>query len=295
MSDSDPSSTYFHLDCLQQSINKRRRRRTTTTTTTNSTMKFSTITVSTATAAIAFFGAPVSVSARKKHSKSGCSSSSSLEPYCYSPPADFEGIYIPCFATVIRDSASKSGDGTYHLCEGDLIHLSSQNFTKTDDFGAYVSTSVGVLEDPPVIDLGSFQGIANGNTLSMAAFGDGLYLFLTGAEPENVTQDLIPNNSPDRKICTMYAGNVMECTYFFTEYCSGVTEGGENPCDEGQQWLNTYAVEAISVLDGETCPDAPKTFCETKKPGPPTRRGLQDEGESSKKTPCPFLAGKMDD
>jgi len=190
------------------------------------------------------------------------------------------------------------------LCEGDLIHLSSQNFTKTDDFGAYVSTSVGVLEDPPVIDLGSFQGIPNGNTLSMAAFGDGLYLPPIkngpGGGPENRTQDLIPNNSPDRKICTMYAGNVMECTYFFTEYCSGVTEGGENPCDEGQQWLNTYAVEAISVLDGETCPDAPKTFCETNKiftgaVGPPTRRGLQDEGESSKKTPCPFLAGKMDD
>jgi len=181
------------------------------------------------------------------------------------------------------------------LCEGDQIYLimSIQKFTKTDDYGGYQSTSEGVPEVG--IDLGSFQGIANGNTLPMASFGPGVY---TPAGPWNPEPDLIPNNTPDRRTCTMFADNVMECASFFTAYCNGVLEGGESPCVDGQQWLNTYAVEEILVLDGEECPEAPAGFCGSNKLGGPpntNRRGLQDESGSAKKAPCPFLAGKMDE
>jgi hypothetical protein len=62
-----------------------------------------------------------------------------------------------------------------------------------------------------------------------------------------------------------------------------------------QIWLNTYAIEEILVLDGEECPEAPAGFCESNKivGGPPSRRGLQAESGSAKKTPCPFLAGAL--
>ena len=175
-------------------------------------MKFCTSAVTTATAIIAFFGAPVS-SKKKRYSKSGSGASLPLEPYRYFEPADFEGSYKTCFATAIRNSASSfGGEGTYHLCEGDPITVSLQKFTKTDDYGGYQSTSEGVPEEG--IDLGSFQGIANGNTLPMASFGEGIY---TPAGPQNGFQpDLIPNNTPDRRTCTMFADNVMECASFFT-------------------------------------------------------------------------------
>mmetsp|Transcript_19783 Transcript_19783/g.33725 ORF Transcript_19783/g.33725 Transcript_19783/m.33725 type:complete len:261 (-) Transcript_19783:162-944(-) len=260
-------------------------------------MKFCTSAVTTATAIIAFFGAPVS--SKKRFSKSGGGASLPLEPYRYFEPADFEGSYKTCFATVIRNSASSffgGGGGTYHLCEGDQIYLimSLQKFTKTDDYGGYQSTSEGVPEEG--IDLGSFQGIANGNTLPMASFGPGVY---TPAGPWNPEPDLVPNNTPDMRTCTMFADNVMECASFFTAYCNGVLEGGGSPsCVDGQQWRNTYAVEEILVLDGEECPEAPAGFCGSNEIGGPpntNRRGLQDESGSAKKTPCPFLAGKMDE
>ena len=182
-------------------------------------MKFSTSAVTTATAIIAFFGAPVS-SKKKRYSKSGGGASLPLEPYRYFEPADFEGSYKTCFLTAIRKAADSQFDGSYHLCEGDPITMSIQNFTKIDDYGAYQSTSEGVPEEG--IDLGSFQGIANGNTLPMASFGPGIYAV---AGPENGFQpDLIPNNTPDRRTCTMFAGNVMECASFYTEYCNGVLE-----------------------------------------------------------------------
>jgi hypothetical protein len=176
-------------------------------------MKFSTSAVTTATAIIAFFGAPVS-SKKKRYSKSGGGASLPLEPYRYFEPADFEGSYKTCFATAIRKAADSQFDGSYHLCEGDPITMSIQNFTKIDDYGAYQSTSEGVPEEG--IDLGSFQGIANGNTLPMASFGPGIYAA--------TLLELIPNNTPDRRTCTMFAGNVMECASFYTEYCNGVLE-----------------------------------------------------------------------
>ena len=259
-------------------------------------MKFCTSVVTTATAIIAFFGAPVS--SKKRFSKSGGGASLPLEPYRYFEPADFEGSYKTCFATVIRNSSPPRFDGTYHLCEGDPITVSLQNFTKTDDYGGYQSTSVlsGGVPEIGKSDLGSFQGIANGNTLPMAAFGVGIY---NPAGQHNEFQpDLIPNNTPDRRTCTMFADNVMECASFFTEYCNGVLENGTSPCVDGQQWLNTYAIEEILVLDGEECPEAPAGFCESNRivfPSFPSRRGLRDESGSAKKTPCPFLAGKMDE
>eukprot|EP00985_Skeletonema_marinoi_P012073 scaffold5759_cov93-Skeletonema_marinoi.AAC.2 len=174
-----------------------------------------------------------------------------------------------------------------NLYTGDPITVSLQKFTKTDDYGGYQSTSEGVPEEG--IDLGSFQGIANGNTLPMASFGPGFYSV--------VVPELIPNNTPDRRTCTMFADNVIECASFYTEYCTGVLEDGESPCVDGQQWLNTYAIEEILVLDGEECPEAPAGFCESNKIEIvfPSRRGLQAESGSAKKTPCPFLAGKMDE
>ena len=51
-------------------------------------MKFSTSAVTTATAIIAFFGAPVSSKKRRNSKKS-----LPLEPYSYFEPADFEGSY----------------------------------------------------------------------------------------------------------------------------------------------------------------------------------------------------------
>ena len=116
-------------------------------------MKFSTSAVTTATAIIAFFGAPVS-SKKKRYSKSGSGASLPLEPYRYFEPADFEGSYKTCFATVIRNSTSSfGGEGTYHLCEGDPITMSIQKFTKTDGYGGYQSASEGVPEEGITSDL----------------------------------------------------------------------------------------------------------------------------------------------
>jgi hypothetical protein len=210
-----------------------------------------------------------------------------LEPYRYFEPADFEGSYKTCFATAIRKAADSQFDGSYHLCENDPYVMSIQNFTKIDDYGAYQSTSEGVPEEG--IDLGSFQGIANGNTLPMAAFGPGINSVNFG----NGTY-LLPNDSPDSRTCTMFAGKVMKCVSFYSEYCTGVLENGTSSCEEGQTWLNTYAIEKILVLDGDECPEAPAAdFCGTYNPN---RRGLQDESGSGsvKKTACPFLAEKMD-
>jgi hypothetical protein len=79
-----------------------------------------------------------------------------LEPHSYFKPADFEGSDKTCSATVtvIRNSSPSRLDGTYHLCEGDPIEMSIQNFTKTDEYGAYQSTSEGVLNGESM-DLGS--------------------------------------------------------------------------------------------------------------------------------------------
>jgi hypothetical protein len=259
-------------------------------------MKFSTISVTSATT-LAFTGAFVSASTKSSKSKS-CSSKSSksdLEPYCYSSPADFEGVYKTCWATVIRSSATKIMEGTFHMCEDKgYFKLSLQNFTKTDDYGAYASTS----KINTGLDLGSFQGVANGNTLPMAAFGAGIEILPVPPFFEGGTA---PNDSPDYQTCTMHAGNVMECSSFHTEYCAQGSElfGCAN-VPEGTSWLNTYSIKNVLVPDGDECPEAPELFCDTNKIGPPpmapSRRGLLEVKESgNNKSPCPFMAGKMDE
>ena len=53
----------------------------------------------------------------------------------------------------------------------------------------------------------------------------------------------------------MFAGNVMECDSFYTEYYNGVLEDGASPCEEGQIWLNTYAVRRSLCSAAKSAPN----------------------------------------
>ena len=240
-----------------------------------------------AAAAIASTSSFVGVHASTKSGKGSCSSPPKLEKFCAEEPANFEGTYNICYANVIREATIASG--VYHVCpngEGDSVEV----FTPLDSYGAYTSNLVvgGLVGD----FLGggsikfSYQGIAQGNSIKMTSYGDGL----KDGDGNTIRQ----NETPDTEECTLYGEGILKCIAQQTEYCgsSDNSQGPANNSCEVGTWLHTYTVETISALEGSECPPAPAGFCESGTPVGGASRKLQEEGEEASH-PCPILNGKM--
>ena len=250
-----------------------------------------------AAAAIAATSSFVGVHASTSTSKSGkgsCSSSPKLEKFCYEEPANFEGAYNTCYSSALREAATgydpPGTTGVFHFCldgEGRNGELGSSGdvFKKLDEYGAYEAITTGSLTGVQVGQW-KFQGIAQGNTIKMTSFGGGAV---------NATGDVIlPNETPDTQECTLYDEGILKCMNYFEEYCGPNTATNAFfpfNCEVGE-WLMSYTIETVSVLEGSECPPAPAGFCDNYVPG----RKLQEEEkeeEDNEAIPCPFLNKNM--
>ena len=283
-------------------------------------MKFSAIVSS---AAVAIGG--TSVQARKRgNSKSPKSSDASLEEYCYTEPANFEGVYDTCWYSVIRNSFSGFDTGTFHVCfdenTPDWVNNRGRSvLTKTDAYGAY--QSVTMFNPVEFVDNLAIQhqGFAKGDTISLTTFGvGGIPVNSTTDTPidnsnsTNATEILTNNDLPDSKVCKLRKGGIMECTDTVIEYCSpaSLLDFTKLFC-EGRigQWMVSYTLYSVFARDIANCPSPPEGFCKTNPVpplhpldpnnpnGPPsfgTSRHLEDNGDGSRH-PCPVLAAGMDD
>lgn len=234
-----------------------------------------------------------------------------LGEYKFTEPADFNGVYHYCRYSIIRSSSTGIQTGNFHACIG---HENTPSWVggnslfileQEDEFGAYKGVVVDnqdvVVEFPDIesLTMGRFQGFANGNTLSLNSIGVGV----TG--PGGVLLNI--NDSPDTNVCTLFDNGILECTTILTEYCTQATIEDDFTApfcqDREGEWLNTYSIKSIQVMDGFECPDPPPRFCETN-PLPdfhpldpdanntdstPDARRLDDEEEESLH-PCPILA-----
>ena len=220
-----------------------------------------------------------SSSSTSKSGKGSCSSSPKLEKFCNEEPANFAGNYDVCYSNVIRNSASGFRDGVSHRCDTDNLQAV---FTALDSYGAYetsfVDLGAGVVPGEDL--LWKFQGIAQGNTIKMTSFGGGVV---------NFDGDIIlPNETPDTNECTLYDDGILKCITYFEEYCGPNTANETflpSDCEDGE-WLVTYTIESVAVLEGFECPEAPAGFCDDERPD----RKLQEEEASHL---CPILNGKM--
>ena len=255
-------------------------------------MKFS-IAAAAIAATSSFVGVGVHASTSTSNSKSGkgsCSSSPKLEKFCNEEPANFEGTRKICYSNIIREAASGLQTGAYHVCpngEGD----SDVVFKPLDSYGAYESTLIigggflGNLGGGSVSF--SYQGIAQGNTIKMTSYGDGL----KDGDGNTIRQ----NETPDTEECTIYDDGILKCIAQHNEYCgsSDDSQGPDIDCEVGT-WLKTYTIETISALEGFDCPEPPVGFCESgDRPGPPSRKLQEEEEEENKVTPCPFFNKNM--
>ena len=121
------------------------------------------------------------------------------------------------------------------------------------------------------------------------------------------------NDSPDTMTCDIYKDGILECTSALTEYCTpaSMEDNFTAPFCQGRegQWLNTYSMKSIQVMDGFECPVPPTGFCETNPfpnfhpldilnpnntdiPVNVLTRRLDDKEEESFH-PCPILAAQM--
>ncbi len=98
---------------------------------------------------------------------------------------------------------------------------------------------------------------------------------------------VLPNDHPDTQECTRYDDDIMKCILYFTEYCGNETSNHTSlpsACKVGD-WLMTYTVESVLVLDGSTCPEAPIGFCDD----PFTQGRKLQEDEKGEAILCPFM------
>lgn len=225
----------------------------------------------------------------------------SLKPYSYTPPADFSGMYYPCFASITRNSASGILPGVYHYCPKDtddvlynfVEDLLQLNITSKDAFGAYYASNEYDLEEefPPQffgdIKMTPWEGQARGNKLFMDTYG-------AGSTSEGVLER--PNDTPDHKECSLFQSNVLECLTTLEEYCT-LVEGVEESSickDKDGQWQYTYEIWLVSAQDLEDCPAAPENFCDSN-PIPTAagafERHLKDEAkqDEEERATCPLL------
>lgn len=224
-----------------------------------------------------------------KCSKSSCSSSPKLEKFCNEAPADFAGTYNICYANIVREAGIASG--AYHACLNGEVD-SAEVFKPLDEYGAYESTLVvggsilgGLVGGDGSISF-SYQGIAQGNSIKMTSYGDGV----KDGDGNTIRQ----NETPDTEECTLYGYGILKCIARQTEYC-GASDNSQGPvndsCEVGT-WLHTYTIETISALEGFDCPEPPAGFCESGTPFGDGRK-LQEEEEEGASHPCPLLNGKM--
>ena len=168
--------------------------------------------------------------------------------------------------------------------------------------------------------MGGWQGFAKVNTLNLNSFGVGTSFVAPELNITNSTR-VFYNDSPDTMTCDIYKDGILECTSALTEYCTpaSMEDNFTAPFCQGRegQWLNTYSIKSISVLEGFEfeCPSPPPGFCEstTLLTGPPiqilvgivnnfnvnavgggTRRLSGEEGEIlSHSHSCPIMAAQM--
>ena len=250
-------------------------------------MKFS-IAAAAIAATSSFVGVHASTSTAKS-GKGSCSSSPKLEKFCYEEPADLEGTYNLCYASVLRE-ATTGPTGTFRFCpNGNDESGKGDVFKKLDEYGAYEAITTGSLTGVQVGQW-KFQGIAQGNTIKMTSFGGGAV---------NATGDVIlPNETPDTQECTLYDDGILKCMNYFEEYCGPDAANNTffpSNCEVGE-WLMSYTIETVSVLKGFDCPEPPKGFCDVPYtpdgPSPGFGRKLQEEDEEASHL-CPFLNGNM--
>jgi hypothetical protein len=259
-------------------------------------------TVTTA-AAVAIGGTSVMVQAKKradtKSSKSDGEGEDSLKEYSYTKPANFEGVYHTCRTSIIRNSATGIGTGTFHTCFDEntpsWFKRGTLNFTQTDAYGAYQVESI--FDPVNFVDnmVTKSQGFAKGDTIHLTTFGKGSITAVT-----DVVQHIIHNDTPDTTVCQLKKGRILECTQTLSEFCSpeSLNDFTFPFCkDNVGQWLNTYTLDIVLATDIANCPAPPGDFCETN-PVPPihpldhNNRHLEDdEDDDGNRHPCPVLAG----
>ena len=201
------------------------------------------------------------------------------------------------YKTVIRNSANGRINGAIPFCL-DQKGFFSDVFTPLDDYGAYDLAVVATIEPgnrifpvaAPVKWETSFQGVALGNTLKMTSYGEGV--------TDETGEVFHPNYTPDTQECTLYDDDIMQCTTIFTEYCGPDSANSTilpSDCEVGD-WVNTYTIQKVAVLEGSACPEPPTGFCDqTGFPGggQPGRKLQEDEEEEEASHPCPLLNGNM--
>ncbi len=229
-----------------------------------------------------------SSSSTSKSGKGSCSSSPKLEKFCNEEPANFEGRYNLCYQNVIRNAAS-GPTGSIHQCFDETLGLDYDRvFTALDGYGAYeaVINANNFLPSLPGRETLNYQGIAQGNSIKMTTYGGGF---------QNENGDIVlPNESPDTQECTRYEEGKLKCMMYFQEYCGPSTANATIPIDcQVGEWLMTYTIEAVLVLEGFECPEPPKGFCESNQPAFGPGRKLQEEEEENEVSPCPFMNKKM--
>lgn len=172
-------------------------------------------------------------------------------------------------------------------------------FTKTDAYGAYQVE--GIFD--PVEFVGDMvahhQGVAKGDTITLANFGIGS---ITVSD-----QDIAHNDTPDTTVCQLRKGGIMECTTTLIDFCSpqSLKDFTEPFCkDKVGQWLNTYTLDYVLAADIANCPTPPGDFCETNpmpefhpldpdNTGGNSRHLEDDEDVGESRHPCPVL-GRME-
>ena len=251
-----------------------------------------------AAAAIAATSSFVFVGVHASNSKSGkgpCSSSPKLDKFCNEEPANFEGTYKACYNTVIRNSANGRSNGAIRFC-ADQQGVFSDVFTPLDDYGAYdLAVVARIKPDNPIFPVPvavqwetSFQGVAIGNTLKMTSYGGGVV--------NGDGEIILPNYTPDTQECTLYDDDIMQCTTIFTEYCGPDSANSTvfpSVCEVGD-WVNTYTIQKVAVLEGSACPEPPEGFCDQTGFGPSRKlQDDEDEEEEEASHPCPLLNGSM--
>ena len=250
-------------------------------------------------------------SASTKSSKSKSSKSDggeeSLKEYSYTKPAEFEGVYHTCWYSVIRNSATGLGTGTFHVCNNENTPDWIQNvdvgqgrfmINKTDAFGAY--QYVSVLN--PVEFVGQvashYQGFAKGDTITLTTYGMGGFAVDDTTNTVDNSTVLAHNDTPDTKVCQKRKGGILECTTTFVDFCSpfSLNDFTAPFCkDRVGQWLNTYTVSSVLATDIANCPTPPGDFCETNPipefhPLDRERHLTNDEDVDGSRHPCPVLA-----
>ena len=293
-------------------------------------MKFSVTAVSAAIIAIGGTSVKVQVQAKNQSPSSKSTKSDgdvgedSLKEYSSTKPANFEGVYHSCWLTIIRNSATGIGPGTYHLCYDEYTPEWAKErgfltITKTDAYNAYQSVSrVSPIEELQKGSIrGIYQGVAKGDTISFTSYGIGAYQFdeVTGVIDLS-SQPTDYNDTPDTKICQKSKGGILECTSTLVEYCSpfSLTDYTAPFCqDRVGQWLNSYTLSSVMATDIANCPAPPPDYCESENHRLPETNPLdfnnQGQGGSSfgegvrhlikddehdgdgSRHPCPVLAG----